>query len=130
MSWITTKTGNRILIGENESIESAVKEYYQSLVIKPMKMSSREEAYVKRNIRQSGKRFIGENISIINLPPNEDSNSYNLYIFTHSGGKIENARITIVDSINHDEFEYLEDDWKIRRYWYERKNKIRKYGHG
>lgn len=112
MGWITTRTGNRILIGEDETLESALKNYYQALAIKPMKIDFREEMHVKSEIRQSGTRFKGENISVIVLP----GNPYNMYIFSHGNGRIENARITIVDAIDHDELEYLEDDWKSRRY--------------
>ena len=90
-------------------MESAIKSFYQALAIKPMKISHQEEAYVKSNIRHSGKRFEGENVSIINLPPNNGSSSYNLYIFTHGSGKIENARVTIVDAIDQDKLEAMED---------------------
>ncbi len=115
MGWITTRTGNRILIGEDETLESAIKSYYQSIAIKPMKLNKAEEQYVKTNVRHSGKRFVGENISTIVLPPNNDSDSYNMYIFTHSSGKIENARVTIVDTIDHDKLEAM-DDYFDRRF--------------
>lgn len=116
MGWITTRTGNRILIGEDESLEEAIKSYYQVLEIKPtIKLSSKEDSYVKSNIRHSGNRFIGENVSTIVLPPNDNSGSYNMYIFTHSNGKIENARVKIVDAIDHDKLEAM-DDYFNRRF--------------
>ena len=113
-TWITTRVGNKIDLDwfkESRDLESAIKDYYKTVSIKPLKLEIKQEAYVKSQIRNSGNRFKGENISLITLP----GIPYYIYIFTHSGGKIENDRITIIDAINHDELEIRID--KIRSRW-------------
>ncbi len=106
--WITTEAGKKIDLDwfdADKSISDSLRDYYKTLSIKPLQIDFRQELYVKNQIRQTGRKYKGETISLIVLP----GSPYMMYIFSHGSGRIETTRITIIDAINHDELEIMED---------------------